>query len=105
MSCFDVSSRQTTGRAGWVRPVVDFQHILHAGDESGVGVRRDHPLLMQVGSERILWDGPPRVDAAYRVARQEERRADMEIAVLGIGLGKNSCSVVGLDGSGRVVLR
>ena len=33
----------------------------------------------------------------------------MEIAVLGIDLGKNirsdSCSVVGLDGSGRVVLR
>ena len=29
----------------------------------------------------------------------------MEIAVLGIDLGKTSCSVVGLDGSGRVVLR
>jgi len=29
----------------------------------------------------------------------------MDIAVLGIDLGKNSCSVVGLDGSGRVVLR
>ena len=29
----------------------------------------------------------------------------MQIAVLGIDLGKNSCSVVGLDGSGRVVLR
>lgn len=29
----------------------------------------------------------------------------MEIAVLGIDLGKNSCSVVGLDGSGKVVLR
>ena len=29
----------------------------------------------------------------------------MEIAVLGIDLGKNSCSVVGLDGTGRVVLR
>jgi transposase len=29
----------------------------------------------------------------------------MEIAVLGIDLGKNSCSVVGLDGSGAVVLR
>src|SRR3954449_3003163 len=29
----------------------------------------------------------------------------MEIAVLGIDLGKNSCSVVGLDRSGRVVLR
>jgi transposase len=29
----------------------------------------------------------------------------MQIAVLGIDLGKNSCSVVGLDVSGRVVLR
>ena len=29
----------------------------------------------------------------------------MEVAVLGIDLGKNSCSVVGLDGGGRVVLR
>jgi transposase len=29
----------------------------------------------------------------------------MQIAVLGIDLGKNSCSVVGLDASGRVVVR
>jgi transposase len=29
----------------------------------------------------------------------------MQIAVLGIDLGKNSCSVVGLDGCGQVVLR
>ena len=29
----------------------------------------------------------------------------MTIAVLGIDLGKNSCSVVGLDETGRVVLR
>ncbi len=29
----------------------------------------------------------------------------MQIAVLGIDLGKNSCSVVGLDRAGRVVLR
>ena len=29
----------------------------------------------------------------------------MQIAVLGIDLGKNSCSVVGLDDTGRVVLR
>src|ERR671916_658304 len=29
----------------------------------------------------------------------------MQIAVLGIDLGKNSCSVVGLDASGRAVLR
>jgi hypothetical protein len=29
----------------------------------------------------------------------------MHIAVLGIDLGKNSCSVVGLDGTGAVVKR
>src|ERR1700751_1819126 len=29
----------------------------------------------------------------------------MEIAVLGIDLGKNSCSIVGFDGGGAVVLR
>jgi hypothetical protein len=29
----------------------------------------------------------------------------MEIAVLGIDLGKNSCSTVGLDDAGAVVLR
>ena len=29
----------------------------------------------------------------------------MQIAVLGIDLGKNSCSVVGLDAAGRVVLK
>ena len=29
----------------------------------------------------------------------------MQIAILGIDLGKNSCSVVGLDDSGRIVVR
>ena len=29
----------------------------------------------------------------------------MAIAVLGIDLGKNSCSVVGQDGTGQVILR
>ena len=29
----------------------------------------------------------------------------MDIAVLGIDLGKSSCSVVGLDGSGKVIVR
>jgi hypothetical protein len=29
----------------------------------------------------------------------------MQIAVLGIDLGKNSCSVVGLDVEGRVLMR
>jgi transposase len=29
----------------------------------------------------------------------------MNVSILGIDLGKNSCSVVGLDATGRVVLR
>jgi transposase len=29
----------------------------------------------------------------------------MDIAIIGIDLGKNSCSVVGLDGAGHLVLR
>jgi hypothetical protein len=29
----------------------------------------------------------------------------MQVAVLGIDLGKNICSVVGLNGEGRVILR
>ena len=29
----------------------------------------------------------------------------MTVAVIGIGLGKNNCSLVGLDMSGKVVLR
>src|SRR4029434_314067 len=40
-----------------------------------------------------------------RGAQLGQRRPSMDIAVLGIDLGKNSCSVVGLDASGRVVLR
>src|SRR4030081_4166333 len=36
--------------------------------------------------------------------RREEGEA-MDVGVLGIDLGKNSCSVVGLDPTGRVVLR
>src|SRR5260370_5133564 len=37
-----------------VRSLINFQHIFHAGDEGGVGVRRDHPLPLQVGPERVF---------------------------------------------------
>src|SRR6266851_7647522 len=36
---------------------------------------------------------------------ERERSGPMDIAVLGIDLSKNVCSLVGLDGEGRVVLR
>src|SRR4051794_1598171 len=52
---------------------------------------------------------------AYGMARPSFRRVpspeirmkerNMEVAVLGIDLGKNVCSIVGLDGSGAVGLR
>src|SRR5258707_4786594 len=59
---------------------------------------------------------PPLLPAFYRMARPssssvtlagqpKERSGSMQIAILGIDLGKNSCSVVGLDVAGRVVLR
>src|SRR3954468_18367240 len=42
-----------------MRSLVDFQHILHACDESGIGVRRDHPLLVQVGPECVFFSVRP----------------------------------------------
>jgi hypothetical protein len=37
-----------------VRPMVDLDDIFHGGHESGVGVRRDHPLIIQVRFEEIF---------------------------------------------------
>src|SRR3984893_14363257 len=36
---------------------------------------------------------------------ERERNGPMDIVIVGIDLGKNSCSLAGLDASGRVVLR
>ena len=48
----------------------------------------------------------PLVPAALSVpATRGMGAGSMQIAVLGMDLGKNSGSVVGLDGSGRVILR
>ena len=48
----------------------------------------------------------PLLPAALSVpATRGTGAGSMQIAVLGIDLGKNSCSVVGLDGRGRVILR
>ena len=48
------------------------------------------------------WPAPP---AELVGGDSETRGASMDIAVLGIDLGKNSCSVAGLDASGKVILR
>src|SRR5690606_3917779 len=39
------------------------------------------------------------------VVCEKERNGPMTIVILGIDLGKNSCSVVGVDATGRVVTR
>ena len=37
-----------------VRPMIDLEHILHAGYEGGVGLGRDDPLLLQMRLERVF---------------------------------------------------
>src|SRR3954466_14622142 len=51
------------------------------------------------------WPAPPSPSALRCRTDPEGEERTMAIAVLGIDLGKNSCSVAGLDGTGRVVLR
>ena len=54
-----------------------------------------------------LMNGPPLPPdlLPLKGGDSDQRRPSIDIAVLGIDLGKNSCSVVGLDGSGKVILR
>ena len=42
------------GALGIVRPLVDFQHVFHVGDEGGAGLGRDHPLLLAMGLEKVF---------------------------------------------------
>ena len=51
-----------------------------------------------------LWNGPP-LPPGEIVSSENQTEERSKIAVLGIDLGKNVCSVVGLDASGAVVLR
>src|SRR6202020_1850565 len=62
--------------------------------------RRDEPSA-RAGSF-MEWPAPPS-GVVGSPANQEE--GGMDISVLGIDLGKNVCSVVGLDASGAVVMR
>src|ERR1019366_954037 len=36
------------------RPLVDFQHVFHVGNEGRVGLRRDHPLLLEMRLENVF---------------------------------------------------
>ncbi len=42
-----------------MRPLIDFQHVFHGGDERGVGVRRDHPLLLEMRLENVFFSVRP----------------------------------------------
>jgi hypothetical protein len=47
----------------------------------------------------------PSEDIEYDVVLLKGRRRVMQISVLGIDIGKNSCSVVGVDDRSAVVVR
>src|SRR5664280_417278 len=42
------------GALGITRPLVDFQHVFHVGNEGRVGLRRDHPLLLEMRLENVF---------------------------------------------------
>src|SRR5580692_304532 len=70
-----------------------------AGDNAAFSRAAAAPLL------RSLWNGPPLPPGEIVSSEIQTEERSMKIAVLGIDLGKNVCSVVGLDASGAVVLR
>ena len=46
---------ETHHRALWVmRPLIDFQHVFHIGDEARVGFGRDYPLLFEMRLENVF---------------------------------------------------
>jgi len=42
------------GALGIVRPLIDFQHVFHIGDEGRASLGRDHPLLLAMGLENVF---------------------------------------------------
>src|SRR3989449_11602820 len=66
--------------------------------------RPSSPLLQNL----VLWDGPPPLSGTGRLPvliPRTRRSGAMRIVMLGIDLGKNLCSLAGLDETGAVVLR
>src|SRR5256885_15165518 len=58
--------------------------------------------------DQVLWDGPPPLSGTGRLPvliPRTRRSGAMRIVVLGIDLGKNLCSLAGLDETGAVILR
>src|SRR5258707_15428988 len=65
-------------------------------------------LLIASQSDGVLWDGPPPLSGTGRLPvliPRTRRSGPMKIVMLGIDLGKNVCSLAGLDETGAVVLR
>src|SRR6516164_11679367 len=52
-----VETHQRTLRI--VRPLIDLQHVFHVGDKGRAGVRRNHPLLLEVGFENVFFSVRP----------------------------------------------
>src|SRR5450759_3793985 len=42
-----------------VRPLIDLQHVFHVGDKGRAGVRRNHPLLLEVRFENVFFSVRP----------------------------------------------
>jgi hypothetical protein len=42
-----------------IRPLLNLQDVFHGGDEGGVGVRRDDPLLFQMRLESVFFSVRP----------------------------------------------
>ena len=44
-----------------VRPLINFQHVFHIGDEARAGLGRDYPLLFEVRLENVFLSVRPMV--------------------------------------------
>src|SRR5208283_5359521 len=58
---------------GIMRPLVDFQHVLHVGDKGRAGLGRDHPLLLEMGLENVYLSVRPPC-CRWRSRRSATRR-------------------------------
>lgn len=93
----------------------EYVEVYGAGELAGFMI---NPINFRLSSAEMLWilkDASPR--CLYGMARpfspasdmmlvlEEERSGPMSIVILGVDLGKNACSVVGVDAAGAVVVR
>jgi transposase len=80
-------------------------------DEIGLGVEPGATALQDIGAILLqcmcgLMEWPtvsPSIE--YNADVQSERNEPMSITILGVDLGKNSCSIVGVNGAGAVTVR